>query len=543
MSSTMDPGRFAEAFAGCGLTATLEVGSHGLDFKLLVDISGCFRGAREPLVVAFLADTTSPSSHDDSTNLSRRFARELRLAERSLAILLHDSQEAPRISEECAWTTYPASKLLHELRGHQGLDFFKRLVLELFGLSNLNPFQSVRATNPNMFFGRKAELNSLIDLSDDFDNLVVVGPRRGGKTSLALEAHRRLRTDPGTRLSLGAIGGADRYLFSVSYVDTQTLVDFRDLWEAILRNMGLEQRDSVGGVRKKFNLRLGHQLVDKPDFELLADLLELKYQRGLILLDEADRLLEWDSENQWELTSRLRTLVDNVQARTKIVLLGYDKLYKFSKSAAFPLHGRFETLRIANLERDAARELIRVPMDELGITLEDDEQIVGRINRATGGLPHLIQDVCRAVVGHLSVINERRLTPNVVTRLLESEGRRLIERVFNAFTELPNPLARLIAYLAADAGELVTFQSLFGVLRVEHGLRLDDVQVRDALDYLFLHNVLHYSSPKGEYWFASELLRDRLRSDLIGPARKHLILALVDRVREQNGRSNGRTRD
>lgn len=531
-NAVLETERLVKALGACGLAATLDLTASDGTYRISVEISRLFRGAGDPLLLVSVSETHHASGNDHSDALADFLTREMRLADNSLAVILHSDTTRLALPQECSWVPCDAAEFAQGLRGTKGEEFLRAFIGSRFGLKRLNPYQSTRAVAHKMFFGRSHELSTLLNLGDSYSNHVVVGPRRGGKTSLALQVWRRLRTDPDMRLSFGAVGGVDRYLYSVSYVDTQKLVDFDDLWDEILRNMGLEQRDTVGGVRKEFKLRLGRELVDKPDYELLADLLQVKYRRSLLLLDEVDRFLESDAEKRWPIVNKLRALVDNPIAKTKVVLLGYDRLYKFAKSGDFPLYGRFDIMRLANLERDGAEELIQGPMKELGVEIHDKDvgQIVGRINRATGGLPHLIQDVCRQIVDRLAAEGGHRLTPKLVGDLLDTQGPRLIERVYSAFTELPNPLARLIAYLVANMERAVSFQGIFDLLSTVHGLKTGDVVVRDALDYLYLHNVLHCSDPKGEYWFASELFKRRLRGELQVDSAAIFLSSLVERA-------------
>ncbi len=539
MSHAAERDSLMAALTGAGLNV-LEVGHvHAYGVRLAVDASAVLRGVTDPVVIVCLSDDMAYSlrkPEESVQSVARVLLSEFGLGDNTLAFVLTPDDISLPPSQAHIWRSYSLAGFTRGLKGPEGRQHLRQLLLKTFPLIRLNPYQSKRAVRESMFFGRREELANLRAVSE---NYVVVGPRRGGKTSLALEVERQLRSDPQVRLSLGARGGAERYLCSVSYVDTQALIDFDSLWEAILRKMGLEPRDTVGGIRKKTRLRADRTVVvDKSDFELLSDLLEHKYRKALILLDEVDRLVEMDASQHWSLLGRLRTLVDSPQARTRVVLLGYDRLFKAAKSPQFPLHGRFEFMRVANLEHEWVRELIRLPMEELGIVIDDLSQIAARVDRATGGQPHLIQDVCHALVRLVHGKREPRLTVRDVEQLIERDGPRLIERVFLAFNELPDPLARLVAYISARQESQVTrVVTLLDVLRSTYRLRIDDVPVRDALDYLDLYNVLQCSDRYGDYWFASQLLKSRLRAELKEPHGAAALEALVESARQKHERS------
>lgn len=528
--------QLVDAFSECDLLAKPDETMKAGRCRIAVDARSLLRGVVDPVIIVAPTNSDLDELAPGNESLIRFLTREFRLADNSLAIILLPKSAALELGTKRPWIRQDSDDFLAELTvsRRNGRDFLCKLMLNRFPLRRITPYQSNRAVSAAMFFGRQTDIDDLCTFGFDSSNYVVVGPRRGGKTSLGLEVQRRLRTEPEMRLRVPASRGTERYLYSVSYVDVATLVDYDFLWDAILRNMGLEQRDLAGGIRKRLGIKYRREVVDKPDFQLLADLLEHKYQRSVLLLDEVDNWLEWDRELGWPMVTKLRVLTDNLRARTKIVLLGYEKLFKVSKNVGFPLYGRFETKRIANLEREGVRALIGFPMEEMGVKVHDLPQIAGMIDHATGGMPNLIQGVCQSLIRWMDRNKVREIAPRDVSQLLHDEGDTLIDKVFLAFNELGDPLARLIAYESAFHNE-VTVPGLLEDLRSRYKLNVDDLAVRDAVDYLYLHNVLQSAAPVRQFSFASDLLRKRLESELPARVRSTFLATLAGTAREEYG--------
>lgn len=402
-----------------------------------------------------------------------------------------------------------------------------QLIRHRVALTKLNPYRSEGFVSNSMFFGRDSEVDDLCALGGEPKSYVVLGPRRAGKTSLALRLRDRFRNNPEMRESIRARAVTEeRYLYYSSYVDLDKIHDVYDIWDLILAEMGLEARDYRSGYAMRLAPGSRREVAREPH-DLLANLLQNKYRKSVIILDEVDKFLRMDRESGWSETSKLRVIAQNLESRTRVIMLGYEDLHRYMRDTSFPFHGKVHEKRLSHLkEPNAVSDLIQLPMEELGITFTRQREIVDLIDRAAGSNPSLIQEVCRRLVDSLDDMSDRHLVPSAVSALLNSEGGAIVARHYEAFAAMPKPFPKLLAYISVHDKHLAV-KDYRNKLKSRFELLLDDSEIKSALERLYLNNVLDFSD--NQYYFANEMLRERLRADLIDD--QMLVPHLVDLVR------------
>jgi hypothetical protein len=98
--------------------------------------------------------------------------------------------------------------------------------------------------------------------------------------------------------------------------------------------------------------------------------------RVLIMLDEADKFLDADSTEDFREVKRIRNLMDQTGRRFKIVFAGNRKVQRFQAIADNPLVHFGAPLLVGPLEPDAARKLIRRPLEALGYRFDSDSTVL-----------------------------------------------------------------------------------------------------------------------------------------------------------------------
>ncbi|MCB9854652.1 MAG: ATP-binding protein [Phycisphaerales bacterium] len=483
-----------------------------------------FRGHPSPIRLLLLAPEriadTSPASQDVYS-----YCETLGVFGDSLDVILAMNTEHISAPNSHYWILVNLVEFAASV--HQGgTAALRTLLLQHFPLSRLSPYQSYRAVSDDMFFGRRESMHDLCSLRS---NIVVCGPRRIGKSSLCLQVLRALRRDANYRHAIGT-KRETRYIYSVCYLDAGTLASPDTLWPALLKSMGLELRDLRGGITHKRDFR--QKLQHKTDFEILNTLLTHKYKRATILLDEVDSLLEMDQTNNWAEFNRLRVLHDTFGCR--IILFGYERLYQAAQSTAFPLFGRNNILQLHGVSYQEIERLVAVPMQELGIRLDDVTQISGTIYRSTGGRPNLVQDICHALLELLSAETRRNVTVHDLKRVLASVTP--IEALYRSFLSLPDPLSRLIAYICAPYGVIQAFDVL-KQLRENWRIDVDDHNVIFAIERLCFYGIVQPVSHGREYAFDSDILVEKLLQDLGADSGISPTEVLSHRLRISHGRT------
>lgn len=497
---------------------------------LRVDIHNLFRGLSDCIRIVTFEKAVVPDASPDPEGLKLALIKDFAIPDNALAIILHTNADSLDEKLTPSWVIgEPTSFMASFAQG--GSAFLKQFVIARFPLALLNPYTSESSAPEPMFFGRTEETR---DLCAHRAHYIIVGPRRGGKTSLARHVCRLLRRDSRYRIAVGGRGEDATSVYSAAYVDLQSLTNLACLWEAVLRNMGVHQRELVGNTAKKLALGPRRKIVEKPPFELLCDLLQHRFARSVLIFDEVDPSIDADRARGWPTFAKLRALADNSDIGARVIVLGYDRLYWASKLTDFPLHGRFRLKRLGNLGPEAVEELVRLPMEELGLTLDQPAQIVRRIDSATGGMPNLIQDVCRLLVDRPEAETRRIVSLRATKDLLEVEGSALIRSVCYGFEEIENPVTRLVAYLAALRTE-IRFDHMLESIRKDYHVDVDDQATRAAFDDLLLHSVFQESEAGRIYSFASELLQRELATACAGQHARILIDAIVASAKKTHG--------
>ncbi|WP_437984199.1 two-component regulator propeller domain-containing protein [Sorangium sp. So ce117] len=345
----------------------------------------------------------------------------------------------------------------------------------------LSPYATAgEVKDEQMFFGRVALLKELL-LASSIQH-IVIGPRRVGKTSLL---KRLLRELPARRPDVEAV-----------FVDLLGVADHARAARALARALRIDAPR------------------DQDPETALADLLRARFQdsgkRGVVLLDEADGLIQADAARGFPLLAAMRTL--QAEEVCSFVLAGYLFLYRESLNQRSPLYN-FATVRLLGpLEREAARDLALKPMQRLGVAYADPE-LPAQIAEKTGGYPSFVQVLCDAALDVLRDAGSGDL-------VLSAEHLALAEQ------KVGISLRDIFRSNAGDAAQLLVHRLLdrddFSAADAEQALTsalgraVPAATVDQALQELRLFGFLVEQDDR--FSFAIPLLRDTLRAG--DPARE-----------------------
>jgi hypothetical protein len=221
-----------------------------------------------------------------------------------------------------------------------------------------------------MFFGRGQVLNELYQKPRH----LLIGPRRIGKSSLLRRLAERSQ-------EIAHMGETER---EVIYLDFTDVEDSRTAAWRMVDKLGINVPSGAGGE------------------QLFLDLLRRRYadgkQKGVILIDEFDRLARYDAQHQNRMVNGMRTL--QAEGVCSFVLTGFEYLYRENLNQASPLYN-FATVRIIGpLDRASTHALVSEPMERVGVRFEDS-QLIDRIFEQTGGYPSVVQKLCAELLDKL----------------------------------------------------------------------------------------------------------------------------------------------
>jgi hypothetical protein len=239
---------------------------------------------------------------------------------------------------------------------------------------------------PEMFFGRSEELASIKSLDG---RCFVYGGRQLGKTALLRQAEREFHNPSEGRIA--------------AWIDLKRVARPDEIWVPIwreLRKHGVidekvaEPRRTDRATRKieEFLRAIEQWMSANPE------------SRILLLLDEADRFLEFDARDGFVDTRRLKGLMELTHRRLKVVFAGLHNVLRTTEHANHPLAHFGEAIEVGPLIRPddlhAARDLVLRPLMATGFSFESERR-VDRILAQTNYYPSLIQLYCSKLLHEL----------------------------------------------------------------------------------------------------------------------------------------------
>jgi hypothetical protein len=243
-------------------------------------------------------------------------------------------------------------------------------------LAQISPFVQSGPVNRSMFFGREYETKALQRALYD-RSFAIVGGRKIGKTSFLGRVHQRLEESDD---------------FAPLYVDCHHVADDTGFLKTLSLVGGVPVESASVDVLRRVVMRLR----GRPGNAGRTVVLEL---------DEVDNLLRYDLANGVHLFRTFRALSD--EGLCRFVLCGERVLDTVLRDPALPLQGFCGSLRLGYLTQEDALRLVREPLAELGVSLQDPEGLTEAIIALSGRHPNILQAICQLLVERVAGRQER----------------------------------------------------------------------------------------------------------------------------------------
>ncbi len=325
---------------------------------------------------------------------------------------------------------------------------FRQFFLSRINLNIASPFNTSGPTPDSMFFGREHELRTISTHARNA-SYALIGGRRIGKTSILNRLGHILPK-----------AGFHAFYHECSITATQAelvqAVTFNSTW---FPNPPVPQPTSFMEVLQALPN-------DKP---------------LVILLDEADKLIAPDQAAGYPFIRTLRALANS--GRCQFVFSGEHSLRDELTNPKSPFYNFANEMLIGRLDPHAVRELIIQPMNNLGIKLIDEEDIVDRIWEFTSGHPNVVQLLCRRLVDRLNEQGTRRVTladVEAVTSDPEFQETDFLQTYWEAAT----PLEKIITLVLSQQVGIYGLQEIHQLVCEQLPIQPPIKETREALDQL-----------------------------------------------------------
>ncbi len=385
-------------------------------------------------------------------------------------------------------------KDLRELLGAR--DHARRLVEIILGqvdLTVISPYVTSGPVPPNMFFGREAELKTIVRTVRD-TNFAIVGGRKIGKTSVLARVYQQLQDAPE---------------YQPYYLDCQASQSYTDFFEAIntMWKTDLDTRTPEGFRRMATELSKQHLL-----------------RTVVLLFDEIDGLLKYDIEHGEHLFRIFRALAQ--EGPVRFIFCGEKVLNTSLHNPHLVFFNFCNLMPLTYLLPEEARRVVVDPMQEMGITLEGDAKLADQIVTLAAGHPNVVQYLCQKLIERINQRRERIITAADVQAI--SQSTQFAEYFAEVSWSNASALERLITLLMLDQSE-VTVGEMAEAFRARE-LPVSPEQLTNALDNLTLYSILRRDGPK--YTYAAQAFPAVLRrsQDVFG-----LIVSYTHAIQTGNG--------
>jgi len=354
-------------------------------------------------------------------------------------------------------------------------ELLRRSIVDSEACFRVNPYSVHVAAVRGMFFGRTQEVRHL---QKEQGHFFVVGPRRIGKTSLVSKLVETINSEPqySRRIEMGGLIIDRRAI----YVDVSILGEgmSKTIWWTMFDEFGISINRWKAYSRKRSSRR--NQPVQDPAFAL-QNLIDSARGNLTIVLDEMDGWIQREAGLGWPTIERLRALTDGGRAR--LILVGYELLRAALQNDRFPLYGRGTTIALGPIDRRSLNELVTKPLSDFGISIQSEDTLT-KIWNDTGGMPHVVQDVCNILLTDCLKEKIKVIDSQHVSRAFRKSQR--YDEFIHGVINCPFPLAEAIAgIIALENKHTVEKTTIKGTLE-EFGYEFDRDEFELAFDYLSL---------------------------------------------------------
>jgi len=359
------------------------------------------------------------------------------------------------------------------------------IILSQVDLTVVSPYVTSGPVPANMFFGREAELKTIVRTVRD-TNFAIVGGRKIGKTSILARVLHLLQEIPE---------------YHPFYLDCQAVHSYEDFFETVETMWRLELPARTPEAFRRV-------ITDLPTRYPLRTI--------VMLFDEIDGLLAYDIERGESLFRVFRALSQELALR--FVFCGDKVLNNALHNPHLAFFNFCNRMVLSYLRPEEARRVVTDPMHEMGVVLEEDGDLAAQIIDYAACHPNMVQYLCQKLIERINQRRERLIRRSDV----ESVGRstEYAEYFAEVLWGSTTSLERLITLWLLERNHLTLGETAQTLDTAGVAVPLDHLE--EAFESLTLYSILRREGP--QYTFAAPALARVLRrgTDVYGSATSYL---------------------
>jgi Cdc6-like AAA superfamily ATPase len=256
-------------------------------------------------------------------------------------------------------------------------------IFEQLSIRERSPYTTAGAVSDDLFFGRQMEIALIRGLPE---NIGVFGTRTIGKTSLLRKIHTAFKT---------------QRKWKVFDLDCIRIESEKSLLKNLAEKMGIAYEEI-------------------PDIDKFRQYVTKDAETGgysyLFLLDEVDRLVQYDMENDEKIFNTFNRLcneaMENRETAVRFILFGFQQMFEQMKNPLSRLYNFMVFMPLKPLDMEGAMALVTRPMEKIQVSWKDKKDAEYLVDRCSGH-PRLLQTACHAL---LSKLDEKEKNRDIIER-------------------------------------------------------------------------------------------------------------------------------
>lgn len=340
-----------------------------------------------------------------------------------------------------------------------------------------NLFQAGRPVVGENLIGREKIIKNIIDLLTFGQSVVLIGPRRFGKTSIVLEVINRLKNQK----------------YFTAYTDifatpTKRILS-EQIIESVLTNKKLNKafstfRKSISSMMKQVEFK---QVIE--DFEFILNFVDSNQNESSLLTDSIDFIEQFAIKNNKNIVCAFDEFGDIEKLDGKEIVKLFRSKIQLQKSSVYIFSGSHESVMekifiasnspfyrfariipIMEISQNVFKKYIKRVFLKIGITIDADG--VNRILKFTNGHPYYTQLVCQQLNYSINNKGKKKINEKSVDDAIEEafwSEINYIEKLWEELSVSKEQTQVLISLIKSDDS---VYKSLdINQINVSRGLR------------------------------------------------------------------------
>lgn len=251
-------------------------------------------------------------------------------------------------------------------------------IFNQLSIKERSPYTTSGAVPDELFYGREMEIQLIRGLPE---NIGIFGTRTIGKTSLLRRLNKDIKSQKKWKV----------YSMDCSRIESEEL-----LLKNLAEKMGIsfEAIPNMGEFRRYVTREA-----------------EISGKQYLFLLDEVDRLVQYDIENKEKIFNTFNRLcteaMENDEYAARFILFGFQRMFEQMKNPGSRLYNFMVFLPLKPLDVTSALALVTQPIEKIRVRWKDKNDALYLVNSCSCH-PRLLQAACHSLLTILDGKTEKK---------------------------------------------------------------------------------------------------------------------------------------